>query len=51
MIETQSDVIRGKHLIEKNNSTMKKNQGDRLIQENNGYKVVNKYLEVLTSQK
>ena len=41
-----------KHILfEKYNSTMKKNQGNYLIQEHNGYKTVNKYLEVLTLQK
>ena len=40
-----------KIFIEKHNITMKKNQDGYLIQEHNGYKVVNKYLEALTLQK
>ena len=39
------------NFIEKHNSTTEKNQGDHLILEHNGYKVVNQYLEVLTLQK
>ena len=50
MIDTKNDVIREK-LIDKQNRKRKKNQGDCLIQENNGYKIVNQYLVVLTLQK
>ena len=51
MIEIQSDVIRDFSIIEKHNSTMKKNWDDYFIQEKNGYKVVNQYIKVLTLQK
>ena len=51
MIETQSYVIRGGKYIEKQNSTMKKHQGDGLIWEHNGYKVVKKYIELPTLNK
>ena len=50
MIDTKNDVIREK-LIDKQNRNRKKNQGDFLIQEKNGYKIVNQYLVVLTLQK
>ena len=51
MIEIQSDVIRDFSIIEKHNSKMKKNWDDYFIQEQNGYKVVNQYIKVLTLQK
>ena len=51
MIEIQSDVIRYFSIIEKHNSTMKKNWYDYFIQEKNGYRVVNQYIKVLTLQK
>ena len=39
------------NFIEKHNSKTKKNQGGFLIQEHNGYELVNTYLEVLVLQK
>ena len=37
--------------IEKNYSTMKKNWGDCLMHEYNGYKVASQYIEVINLQK
>ena len=50
MTETQNDVIRRRKKW-KNNITMRKKQGNSFDIENNGYKVLRKYLEVLTLQK